>query len=530
VIPRVTLTAVTSDETDLVGNASSRIGTTLHGKYEINQVLGIGGMGVVYAATHRNGKRFAIKLLHPELSRRKDIRTRFLREGYVANAVNHPGVVSVLDDDVAEDGSAFLVMELLDGNTVEALGARPGSRLPLREALGIAYQLLDVLDAAHTKTIVHRDIKPANLFVLRDGQVKVLDFGLARLRDATTSLETTRTGEQMGTPAFMAPEQARGDVKKVDSRTDIWAAGATLFMALSGCIVHEGANARQVMVLAATVPARSLASVVPDAPTAVVELLAKALAYDMDARWQSAAAMRDAIAAAHESLFGPLLPEHLRTLFDGNRGVDETAPTDPLPNSNSIPVLRNSAVVSASTSTNSIERPEPTTIAQATSPQGLEATRRRRKKMMAAGLVTVIVGGTSAALYRRAAHDPRSSTPPSGSIIAPQSSLTRDSVELNSNIRTAELPSLPSSAATLAYSSSPVPRGSRSARPTATKPSLGAAPEHQPLPTATTGSLPMASALQTNAAPTNKADLSDPINHSEVSKSRRRIDDPIDHQ
>ena len=527
-IPRVTLTAVTSDETDLVGNAASRIGTTLHGKYEINQVLGIGGMGVVYAATHRNGKRFAIKLLHPELSRRKDIRTRFLREGYVANAVNHPGVVSVLDDDVAEDGSAFLVMELLDGDTVEALGARPGSRLPLREALGIAYQLLDVLDAAHTKTIVHRDIKPANLFVLRDGQVKVLDFGLARLRDATTSLETTRTGEQMGTPAFMAPEQARGDVKKVDSRTDIWAAGATLFMALSGCLVHEGANARQVMVLAATVPARSLASVVPDAPSAVVELLAKALEYDMDARWHSAAAMRDAIAAAHESLFGPLLPEHLRSLFDGNAGVDETAPTELIPNSNSIPMLRNSAVVSASTSTNPGERPEPTTIAQVTSPQGLEVTRRRRRKVMVAGLVTVIAGGGSAALY--VAHNPISSTPPSSSIIAPQSTLARDSVEPNSNLGTAESPSSPVPAPTLADSSSPVPRVSRNAQRTATKPSLGAAPERQPLSTQTTVSLPMASALQANAAPINKADSPDVNNRAEVPKIRRRIDDPIDHQ
>src|SRR5580692_7221435 len=106
-------------ENDLQVRAQKRIGTVLRGKYRIDRVLGVGGMAVVYAATHRNKKRFALKMLHPELSTREDIRTRFLREGYVANSVEHPGAVAVMDDDVAEDGAAFLVMELLDGVGVE---------------------------------------------------------------------------------------------------------------------------------------------------------------------------------------------------------------------------------------------------------------------------------------------------------------------------------------------------------------------------------------------------------------------------
>src|SRR4051812_16934754 len=158
-------------------------------------------MAVVYAATHRNRKRFAVKMLHPEVAVRQEVRARFIREGYVANTVEHPGVVSVLDDDVTENGSPFLVMELLEGATVEGLGAR-SRPLPLRETLTIAHDVLSVLEAAHAKNIIHRDIKPANLFITRQGELKVLDFGIARLREATVDVEATSTGAALGTPAF----------------------------------------------------------------------------------------------------------------------------------------------------------------------------------------------------------------------------------------------------------------------------------------------------------------------------------------
>src|SRR5580692_8729612 len=113
--------------------ANGRLGTVLRGKYRLDRVLGVGGMAVVYKATHRNQAEFAIKMLHPELSLNQDVRTRFLREGYAANSVKHPGAVRVVDDDIAEDGAAFLVMELLDGEGVEALWERANHRVPPRE-------------------------------------------------------------------------------------------------------------------------------------------------------------------------------------------------------------------------------------------------------------------------------------------------------------------------------------------------------------------------------------------------------------
>src|SRR5580692_11792183 len=163
----------------------SRVGTTLRGKYHLERVIGVGGMAAVYEATHRNGKRFAIKILHAHLAERDDTRRRFVREGYVANAVDHPGAVSVLDDDVGDDGAAFLVMELLVGEALDQLWKEQDRRFALPVVVEVARQLLAVLASAHAHSIVHRDIKPANLFVTRDGTLKVLDFGIARVRDAT---------------------------------------------------------------------------------------------------------------------------------------------------------------------------------------------------------------------------------------------------------------------------------------------------------------------------------------------------------
>ncbi len=171
---------MTDRDSEILTRAEARLGTVLLGKYRIERVLGIGGMAVVYKATHRNQAQLAVKMLHPEMSLSADIRSRFLREGYAANSIQHPGAVLVVDDDVAEDGAAFLVMELLDGIGCEQLLERSGTGgFPGRAASAILIQLLDVLAAAHAAGIVHRDIKPANLFLTRNGVVKVLDFGIS---------------------------------------------------------------------------------------------------------------------------------------------------------------------------------------------------------------------------------------------------------------------------------------------------------------------------------------------------------------
>ncbi len=294
-------------EDSLRTHAERRIGSVIKGKYRIDRVLGMGGMAVVYAATHvRNGAELALKMLHPELSIRDDIRQRFLREGYAGNSVKHPGVVKVVDDDTSEDNAAFIVMEMLAGAPVDALCDRNGGTLPILAAVAIIDQLLDVLRVAHEKGVVHRDIKPANLFVTTDGAVKVLDFGIARVRDALASsgVQQTSSGVLMGTPAFMSPEQALAKSSEIDGQSDVWAAGATLYTLISGRYVHEADNGPQMLVKAATQPAPSLSTVAAGVPAPIVAVVAKALAFDKASRYPSAAAMRQALRDAAISAFG----------------------------------------------------------------------------------------------------------------------------------------------------------------------------------------------------------------------------------
>jgi serine/threonine-protein kinase len=295
---------MSSPDSELVESARSRLGLVLRDKYRLDSILGVGGMAVVYKATHRNQAEFAIKMLHTELSVRESLRKRFLREGYAANSVKHPGVVAIVDDDVSEDGAAFLVMELLHGAPVDTLMTQSGGRLTVPVACAILDQLLDVLSAAHEKGIVHRDVKPANLFLTTDGVLKVLDFGIARVRDAmTTGESTTGTGVLLGTPAYMAPEQARGKSTEIDARTDLWAAAATFFTLVSGRVVHAGDNAAQLLISAATAVAPSVTTVI-DVPDALARVIDRALSYQPSERFSSAAEMRDALRAATSASFG----------------------------------------------------------------------------------------------------------------------------------------------------------------------------------------------------------------------------------
>lgn len=316
--------------------ASRWLGRTINSKYVVQDVVGSGGMAVVYAVKHRNGKRFALKMLHRELSLNPLIRQRFVREGYVANRVEHEGAVAVIDDDITDDGSAFLVMELLHGVTLERLWEANGGRLTLGCVLAIAEQLLHVLAAAHAQDIVHRDLKPANVFLTRHGVVKILDFGIARLREGDGS--KTESGTTLGTPLFMPPEQASGRSRDVDARTDLWAVGATLFSLLSGQFVHDGENAAQVLIAVATTPSRSLAQVVPDAPREVVAIIDKALAFHNEDRWDSAMTMRAAILAAQASLGitvgRDFLGEIVRATLPGSSNADvQSTPITPSTNS-----------------------------------------------------------------------------------------------------------------------------------------------------------------------------------------------------
>jgi hypothetical protein len=282
------------DEDDLTVRCEARLGKTLRGKWRLDRILGVGGMAAVYAGSHRNGAAAAIKILHAEIAAQPDARERFLREAYIANRAGHEGIVAVMDDDVDDDGAPYLVMELLSGETAAARADRSGGRLPVSLALWIANETLGVLEAAHRNGIVHRDIKPENLFLTDAQKVKVLDFGIARLREQASS-KKTRTGLLLGTPGYMAPEQALGRWEQVDARTDIWAVGATIFNLLSGEDVHEGSTDNVRVIHAATRPARSLARVLPDAAPDLVKLVDKALEFDKKKRFPDARSMRTEI-------------------------------------------------------------------------------------------------------------------------------------------------------------------------------------------------------------------------------------------
>ena len=278
--------------------ARARLGQRVGGRWLLERVLGTGGMGAVYAARSPEGHVAAVKILHPEMGARREVRERFLREGKAANTIGHPGVVRMLGE--GDGDEAFLAMELLEGETLRDRVRRHG-RLPLEEVLSFAEQVLDVLVVAHARGVVHRDLKPDNLFVTLDGRIKVLDFGLARLLDGVPGRQQTRTGVALGTLAYMAPEQALGRRGEIDGRVDVFALGATMFRVLSGRGVHEAESEAELLMAMASRPAPPLTSLVPSAPAGVAAVVDLALAFSRDARYPDARTMLNDLRALRES-------------------------------------------------------------------------------------------------------------------------------------------------------------------------------------------------------------------------------------
>jgi eukaryotic-like serine/threonine-protein kinase len=286
----------------LLGLAEKRVGELLRDKWRLERVLGIGGMGSVFEARHKNGKRVAVKILHPHLAADPRVQKRFLREGYVANSLVHPSVVGIDDNDIDAQGNPFLVMELLRGQSLEARRIAAGGRLGVAEMLPIFAHLLDVLILADDQGIVHRDLKPENLFLLDDGSLRVVDFGLARAREVglSTSGAMTNPDELMGTPGFMAPEQAIGRWDLVDPKTDVWAAGATMFTVFAGRPVHHGASVPLLLVSAATKKAPPLASVAEGVPPEIAAVVDHALTFSKAERPDARTVLAELTRAAHD--------------------------------------------------------------------------------------------------------------------------------------------------------------------------------------------------------------------------------------
>lgn len=272
----------------------ARVGSVIKGKWTVDGLLGVGGMAAVYAASHRNGQRAALKILHADFAREKTICERFLREAYVSNKVNHAATVQVLDDDMTEQGEPFLIMELLEGETVRDAWKKCGRTMPIGRVLQICERVLDCLASCHAINVIHRDLKPANIFiVVKEDEVKVLDFGVAQMRDATS--ERTATGTALGTPAYMSPEQAMGLVDQLDGRADLFSVGAMMHALITGHRINNGRTEQEALVMAATKPVPSVARLAPHLPIELIKVIDKALAWDRRNRFQDAREMQRAL-------------------------------------------------------------------------------------------------------------------------------------------------------------------------------------------------------------------------------------------
>src|SRR5258706_12973554 len=283
--------------------ARTRLGQLVLGKWRLEHLIGVGGMAAVFEAVHKNGNRVAIKILHPDLAGFDEIRERFLAEGYAANRVSHPGVVTVRDEGTTDDGAVFLVMDLLRGQTLAERLELGRELFSVGEVLEITSQLLDVLVHAHGRGIVHRDIKPENVFLTHEKRVRLLDFGIARV-EARTRTHSTEAGTTLGTPAFMPPEQALGRWTELDGRSDLWSLGATMYLLLSGAPVREPGSMTEQLLGAMTRPVRSLGDVAA-LPRSVVAVVDRALAFDRDDRFPDARSMQLAVRAVQSELSPP---------------------------------------------------------------------------------------------------------------------------------------------------------------------------------------------------------------------------------
>ena len=353
------------------------IGETF-GNYRVTELIGEGGMGVVYLAEHPAiGRRAAVKILRPGLTDNPEILKRFFNEARAANAIRHPGIVEVFDCGTLASGVSYIVMELLEGENLAARLRRVG-RMRHPEARRIAAQTASALAAAHVAGIVHRDLKPDNLYLVPDDRdsslemIKVLDFGIAKLgqQGSNVSSVRTRTGSVMGTPAYMSPEQCRG-TREIDHRTDIYALGVILFEMLCGRAPFVSEGFGEMVHLHISAPPPPPRSIEPGVPEDLERLILWCLAKEPDDRVQT---MTD----VHAALTGRPTPP-----------ARATAPTARTPRQPGPP-------------------PTPTTFTQAgTGALATDVTPRSRRKAPAIVLGVVAIGAV--ALLTRGSWMPRSS-------------------------------------------------------------------------------------------------------------------------
>jgi serine/threonine protein kinase len=263
-----------------------RVGGTIS-HYRIKEKLGGGGMGVVYKAEDARLKRtVALKFLPPELTRDENAKRRFVREAQAASALDHANICSIHEIDETPDGALFICMACYDGETLDKILQR--GPLPVEEAILVVRKVAEGLTKAHAHGIIHRDIKPANIMVTRDGDVKILDFGLAKLRGTT---KITRSGKTMGTFVYMSPEQVKG--ADVDPRSDIFSLGVVLYELLTRRLPFDGDHEAAVMYQIVNTDPKPLADGRRDLPAGLQRVVDKALRKDASLRYQTAAEFKE---------------------------------------------------------------------------------------------------------------------------------------------------------------------------------------------------------------------------------------------
>ena len=262
------------------------IGKLLDNRYEILERIGIGGMAVVYKGRdHRLNRLVAIKILKEELAQDAEFRRRFHDESQAVAMLSHPNIMAVYDVSHTAELD-YIVMELLDGITLKQYMQKKGGKLAWREALHFITQIMKALSHAHSRGIIHRDIKPHNVMVLRDGSLKVADFGIARL---TSAAQATLTQEALGSVHYISPEQARGS--HIDARSDIYSAGVVLYEMITGRLPYEGDSPVAVAIQHINSIPLSPREIDPEIPEALEAITMKAMASDVNQRYISADAM-----------------------------------------------------------------------------------------------------------------------------------------------------------------------------------------------------------------------------------------------